>query len=140
MLMVIWWSLHTVPLSLPFSAKTIKNSAKVNKEMSVQELKALLDKATQEIARLKTYVTCLEEELRLVKGDVTITVKSPAPGAKGTPVAAVKQQATASVLSPDTRSKLPNVAAIQRKHSILSHSTYSSTITHLRVVHDFLNQ
>jgi hypothetical protein len=36
--------------------------------MSVQELKALLDKANKEISRLKTYCTCLEEELRLVKG------------------------------------------------------------------------
>lgn len=59
-------------------AKTIKNQAKVNKEMSVQELKALLDKANKEISRLKTYCTCLEEELRLVKGTLcTILNHSP---------------------------------------------------------------
>lgn len=99
-------------------AKTIKNQAKVNKEMSVQELKALLDKANKEISRLKTYCTCLEEELRLVKGDITISpaAKDKA-GASGMtlPSPAIQQvqsQTTLQVMSPDTRSKLPNVAAI----------------------------
>jgi len=98
-------------------AKTIKNQAKVNKEMSVQELKALLDKANKEISRLKTYCTCLEEELRLVKGDITISpaAKDKA-GASGVtlPSPAVQQakQSDLPAMSPDTRSKLPNVAAI----------------------------
>eukprot|EP01087_Luapelamoeba_hula_P008087 TRINITY_DN2008_c0_g1_i2.p1 TRINITY_DN2008_c0_g1~~TRINITY_DN2008_c0_g1_i2.p1 ORF type:complete len:485 (-),score=96.29 TRINITY_DN2008_c0_g1_i2:112-1566(-) len=38
-------------------AKTIKNKAKVNKDLSVAELKELLDKANKEIARLKAIIS-----------------------------------------------------------------------------------
>eukprot|EP01113_Clastostelium_recurvatum_P032464 TRINITY_DN4179_c0_g1_i4.p1 TRINITY_DN4179_c0_g1~~TRINITY_DN4179_c0_g1_i4.p1 ORF type:complete len:1189 (-),score=408.18 TRINITY_DN4179_c0_g1_i4:28-3594(-) len=44
-------------------AKTVKNKAKINKEMSAAELKLLLAKAEAEIEKLKLYIRSLEEEM-----------------------------------------------------------------------------
>ncbi|KAJ3414582.1 hypothetical protein HDV05_006321 [Chytridiales sp. JEL 0842] len=44
-------------------AKTIKNKAKVNAELSPAELKAMLKKAKQEVSTLQTYITSLEGEI-----------------------------------------------------------------------------
>jgi len=60
-------------------AKSIKNSAKVNAERSVGELKILLAKAEKEIARLQETITALQEEVAVYKnGGVPVakTVKT----------------------------------------------------------------
>jgi len=86
-------------------AKTIKNAAKVNKEMSVAELKELLDKAKQEIGRLKAYISGLEDEVRQYRGDSPMR---PPTGQKSQLASPLPPK-----LSLDTREKLPNVAKIQ---------------------------
>jgi len=61
-------------------AKNIQNKAKVNQERSMEEMKALLQAATKEVAHLKNYVKGLEEELRYLRGDTpTVVPKSAAP-------------------------------------------------------------
>ena len=49
-------------------AKTIKNSVKVNKQRSVEELMAIIEKLKKELMYFKKYVTILEHELEKVKG------------------------------------------------------------------------
>jgi len=49
-------------------AKTIKNSVKVNKQRSVEELMAIIEKLKKELGFLKKYVVILEQELEKVKG------------------------------------------------------------------------
>lgn len=59
-------------------AKNIKNNAKVNKELSVRELQALLDIAEKEIAKQRQYIAGLEDELKLIKNGGVIPVSSSA--------------------------------------------------------------
>ncbi|CAD6590665.1 MAG: hypothetical protein TREMPRED_005838 [Tremellales sp. Tagirdzhanova-0007] len=46
-------------------AKSIKNKARVNVEMSPAELKALLKKTVAELASVREHATCLEEEVKM---------------------------------------------------------------------------
>eukprot|EP01089_Gocevia_fonbrunei_P019256 TRINITY_DN675_c0_g1_i6.p1 TRINITY_DN675_c0_g1~~TRINITY_DN675_c0_g1_i6.p1 ORF type:complete len:932 (-),score=266.37 TRINITY_DN675_c0_g1_i6:10-2805(-) len=103
-------------------AKTIKNNAKVNKEMSADALKQLLTAANKEIATLKRYIAGLEEELRFLRGDAPVKVP-------GTPTSTTQPASTptTSVLSPDSRTKLPNVAQIQDKCNELEEKLQKET-------------
>jgi len=96
-------------------AKTIKNKAKVNKEMSVGELKMLLEQANKQISKLKRYISGMEDELKLYRGD------SPAPKNLEK-----LSSAPANLMSPGTRDKLPNVARIQDKCSKLEEELQAS--------------
>jgi hypothetical protein len=80
--------------------------------MSVQELKVLLAKANQEIARLKSYIAGLEDELRYFRGDSPVK-PPPKPAGSASPAATIASESKQSMLSPDSRSKLPHVALIQ---------------------------
>ncbi|KAJ3330044.1 hypothetical protein HDU76_006540 [Blyttiomyces sp. JEL0837] len=53
-------------------AKTIKNKAKVNAELSSAELKNLLKKAKQDIGTLQTYVSSLEGEVKIWRSGGTV--------------------------------------------------------------------
>jgi kinesin family protein 5 len=68
-------------------AKSIKNSPTQNKERSVAELTALLNKANEEITRLKQYLAVMEAELRVLRGDappgVALAAAAAAAGAAG---------------------------------------------------------
>ena len=49
-------------------AKSIKNSVKVNKQRSVAELMAIIEKIKKELAYYKKYISCMETLLEQIKG------------------------------------------------------------------------
>jgi kinesin family protein 5 len=53
-------------------AKTIKNKAKINQELSVAELKALLTKHKKKLASMQTYIAALEGEITLWRSGTTV--------------------------------------------------------------------
>ncbi|ORY55026.1 kinesin-domain-containing protein [Neocallimastix californiae] len=53
-------------------AKTIKNKAKINQELSVAELKALLTKVKKKLASMQTYIAALEGEITLWRSGTSV--------------------------------------------------------------------
>eukprot|EP01090_Pellita_catalonica_P016677 TRINITY_DN4839_c0_g1_i1.p1 TRINITY_DN4839_c0_g1~~TRINITY_DN4839_c0_g1_i1.p1 ORF type:complete len:1135 (-),score=304.00 TRINITY_DN4839_c0_g1_i1:39-2981(-) len=97
-------------------AKSIKNQAKVNKELSVEQLTKMLAFERKEVARLKLYCAGLEDELQYLRGDAPTEIPPEtraAMAAARSPGASAAPASGPSILSPNTRSKLPNVAQIE---------------------------
>jgi kinesin family protein 5 len=86
-------------------AKTIKNKAKVNAELSPAELKALLKKAQGQVTTFETYISTLEGEVTLWRAGESV------PQEKWTP--ALEKTGSAGKKTPSTpaRAETPRLAA-----------------------------
>jgi kinesin family protein 5 len=111
-------------LKFGMRAKSIKNKAKVNAELSPAELKAMLKKAQGRVVTFETYIVLLEGEVQLWRaGDQVPREKwTPAleggPSTKKKPAAAPARAQTPSrldaVKSPDTPSRPDSRSDIER--------------------------
>lgn len=86
-------------------AKSIKNKARVNVEMSPAELKALLKKTQAELVGVREWATKLEEEARIWRGGGKVDQANWAPGldqalAGGSTAASAAKRAVASPALP----------------------------------------
>ncbi|KAL7628118.1 Kinesin heavy chain [Parahypoxylon ruwenzoriense] len=94
-------------------AKSIKNKAKVNAELSPAELKAMLAKAKSNITSFETYISNLEGELQLWRGGETVPKERWVSATSADGVAATKadsrphRPSTPSRLIPDSRAETP---------------------------------
>ncbi|KAI9316138.1 P-loop containing nucleoside triphosphate hydrolase protein [Zopfochytrium polystomum] len=89
-------------------AKTIKNKAKVNAELSPAELKNLLKKVKQDVSTLQTYVSALETEVKTWRSGGTVAQAdwasppaglpapdgAPAPAASAIPASVTQERAS----------------------------------------------
>lgn len=93
-------------------AKSIKNKAKVNAELSPAELKALLKKAQGQVTNFETYISGLESEIQLwrsgesVPKDKWVTSTAPETLASKTDIRPPRPS-TPSRLSAESRSETP---------------------------------
>jgi len=92
-------------------AKSIKNKAKVNAELSPAELKTLLKKAQGQVTNFENYIANLEGEINLWRAGEQVPKESWAqPGAAGAVVKAEARQprpSTPSRFAPDSRAETP---------------------------------
>ncbi|KAI2616986.1 kinesin-domain-containing protein [Hypomontagnella submonticulosa] len=94
-------------------AKSIKNKAKVNAELSPAELKAMLAKAKSNITTFETYISNLEVELQLWRGGETVPKDRWVPALSPDGVVSARADAkaprpsTPSRLMPESRSETP---------------------------------
>lgn len=93
-------------------AKSIKNKAKVNAELSPAELKAMLAKAKSNITNFENYVASLEGEVQLWRaGESVPKDRWVPPLSDGTPIARTDAKgarpSTPSRLIPESRSETP---------------------------------
>ncbi|KAI1470236.1 kinesin-domain-containing protein [Daldinia caldariorum] len=97
-------------------AKSIKNKAKVNAELSPAELKAMLAKARTNITTFETYISNLEGELQLWRGGETVPKERWVPAISADGVASTRadsrthRPSTPSRLIPDSRAETPGLA------------------------------
>ncbi|PWN99042.1 putative kinesin-1 motor protein [Tilletiopsis washingtonensis] len=112
-------------------AKSIKNKARVNAELSPAELKALLKKAQVDAARYQNYIAALEGELKQWRAGGTVPesdwaeVGKVAAGAEGLAAPAAARSATAS---PSVRPQTPAIEALLREGSSRPDTPTSSTL------------
>ncbi|KAI5865052.1 kinesin-domain-containing protein [Durotheca rogersii] len=94
-------------------AKSIKNKAKVNAELSPAELKAMLAKAKSNMTTFETYISNLEGELQLWRGGETVPKDRWVASLSADGVATTRadsrphRPSTPSRLIPDSRSETP---------------------------------
>ncbi|KAI0140112.1 kinesin-domain-containing protein [Hypoxylon sp. NC0597] len=94
-------------------AKSIKNKAKVNAELSPAELKAMLAKAKANITTFETYISNLEGELQLWRGGETVPKERWVQSMAADGVASTRADAkshrpsTPSRLIPESRAETP---------------------------------
>ncbi|KAI9324638.1 P-loop containing nucleoside triphosphate hydrolase protein [Zopfochytrium polystomum] len=81
-------------------AKTIKNKAKVNAELSPAELKNLLKKVKQDVSTLQTYVTALETEVKTWRSGGSVAQADWAVAPAGLPTADGAPAPAASAIPP----------------------------------------
>lgn len=94
-------------------AKSIKNTARVNAELSPTELKGLLKKAQAANASYQTYIAALEAELAIWRSGGQVDPPNYAtPDKTGLPVPAAKKSATSSTPS-TSRSLTPSIPAVE---------------------------
>ncbi|KAB5577718.1 P-loop containing nucleoside triphosphate hydrolase protein [Coniochaeta sp. 2T2.1] len=98
-------------------AKSIKNKAKVNAELSPAELKAMLGKAKTQITTFENYIVNLEGEVQLWRAGETVPPERwvqplSAGGASGskTEARSTPRPSTPSRLLPDSRAETPAVS------------------------------
>ncbi|KAK3391011.1 P-loop containing nucleoside triphosphate hydrolase protein [Podospora didyma] len=97
-------------------AKSIKNKAKVNAELSPVELKAMLAKAKTQVTTFENYIVNLESEVQLWRAGDTVPrerwveplATSSVSGAK--PESRAARPSTPSRLLPDARSETPAIS------------------------------
>ncbi|KAI4736172.1 kinesin-domain-containing protein [Aureobasidium sp. EXF-12298] len=80
-------------------AKSIKNKAKVNQELSPAELKALLRKAQSQVSNFETYISTLESEVGSWRKGQNVPKEQWTPTLKGGPAKSAPRPATPSLLS-----------------------------------------
>ncbi|KAH0406465.1 kinesin, partial [Aureobasidium melanogenum] len=80
-------------------AKSIKNKAKVNQELSPAELKALLRKAQSQVSSFETYISNLESEVGSWRKGQTVPKEQWTPQLKDGPARSTPRPATPSLLS-----------------------------------------
>ncbi|KAI4869374.1 kinesin-domain-containing protein [Hypoxylon rubiginosum] len=94
-------------------AKSIKNKAKVNAELSPAELKAMLAKAKSNITNFESYISNLEGELQLWRGGESVPKERWVQGIAADGVVSTRADAkahrpsTPSRLIPESRSETP---------------------------------
>jgi kinesin family member 5 len=94
-------------------AKSIKNKAKVNTELSPAELKAMLKKAQTNVATFESYISNLEGEVQLWRAGETVPKDKWTPAMSADGVVSAKadsktpRPSTPSRLAPDSRSETP---------------------------------
>ncbi|ORZ30468.1 kinesin heavy chain [Catenaria anguillulae PL171] len=99
-------------------AKSIKNKAKINAELSASELKVLLKKAEQKVVSFKEYIVALEGEVVLwrqgqsVPADKQVTMDKFTAGTLGSPVAAASPAATSPTASTAALAAAPANGAV----------------------------
>ncbi|KAI0850463.1 kinesin-domain-containing protein [Daldinia vernicosa] len=97
-------------------AKSIKNKAKVNAELSPAELKAMLAKAKTNITTFETYISNLEVELQLWRGGETVPKDRWVPAISADGVLSTRadsrthRPSTPSRLIPESRADTPGLA------------------------------
>lgn len=97
-------------------AKSIKNKAKVNAELSPAELKAMLSKARTQITTFENYIVNLEGEVQLWRAGETVPKERWVPprsadGASGAKAdARTPRPSTPSRLLPESRSETPAIS------------------------------
>jgi kinesin family protein 5 len=97
-------------------AKSIKNKAKVNAELSPTELKAMLGKAKTQITTFENYIVNLEGEVQLWRAGETVPPERwvqplSAGGASGAKAEArMPRPSTPSRLLPDSRAETPAIS------------------------------
>ncbi|KAG9537536.1 kinesin, partial [Aureobasidium melanogenum] len=79
-------------------AKSIKNKAKVNQELSPAELKALLRKAQSQVSSFETYISNLETEVGSWRKGQTVPKEQWTPTLKDGPARSTPRPATPSLL------------------------------------------
>ncbi|KAH0141308.1 kinesin, partial [Aureobasidium melanogenum] len=79
-------------------AKSIKNKAKVNQELSPAELKALLRKAQSQVSSFETYISNLETEVGSWRKGQTVPKEQWTPTLKDGPTRSAPRPATPSLL------------------------------------------
>ncbi|THW94753.1 kinesin-domain-containing protein [Aureobasidium pullulans] len=79
-------------------AKSIKNKAKVNQELSPAELKALLRKAQSQVSSFETYISNLESEVGTWRKGQAVPKEQWTPTLKDGPVRSAPRPATPSLL------------------------------------------
>ncbi|KAF3040555.1 Kinesin heavy chain [Didymella heteroderae] len=77
-------------------AKTIKNKAKVNAELSPAELKAMLKKAQSQITTFETYIGSLEGEVQLWRGGESVPKERWTPAIEGSTTTTSKRPASSA--------------------------------------------
>ncbi|KAJ4381784.1 Kinesin heavy chain [Didymella sp. IMI 355093] len=77
-------------------AKTIKNKAKVNAELSPAELKAMLKKAQSQITTFETYIGSLEGEVQLWRGGESVPKDRWTPAIEGSTTTTSKRPASSA--------------------------------------------
>ncbi|KAF2628733.1 kinesin-domain-containing protein [Macroventuria anomochaeta] len=77
-------------------AKTIKNKAKVNAELSPAELKAMLKKAQSQITTFETYIGSLEGEVQLWRGGESVPKERWTPAIESSTSTTSKRPASAA--------------------------------------------
>jgi kinesin family protein 5 len=80
-------------------AKSIKNKAKVNQELSPAELKALLRKAQSQVSNFETYISTLESEVGSWRKGQSVPKEQWTPTRKDGPAKSAPRPATPSLLS-----------------------------------------
>ena len=117
-------------LRFGISAKSIKNTARVNTELSPLELKGLLAKATAANANYQKYITALEAELAIWRSGGHVEqsewASSDKPGAASAAVAAKK--APTSPTPSSTRSMTPVIPALEGLRSDLESRPQTPTV------------
>lgn len=93
-------------------AKSIKNKAKVNAELSPAELKMLLGKAKTQITTFENYIVNLEGEVQQWRSGETVPKDKWVPplSADGVAKALPARPSTPSKLLPDSRAETPGIA------------------------------
>jgi kinesin family protein 5 len=97
-------------------AKSIKNKAKVNAELSPAELKALLKKAQGQVTNFETYIANLEGEVQMWRSGESVPKDKWITSASSDAVAGVKADAraprpsTPSRLAAESRSETPAIS------------------------------
>ncbi|KAF1930082.1 kinesin-domain-containing protein [Didymella exigua CBS 183.55] len=77
-------------------AKTIKNKAKVNAELSPAELKAMLKKAQSQITTFETYIGSLEGEVQIWRGGESVPKERWTPAIEGGTTSTSKRPASSA--------------------------------------------
>jgi kinesin family protein 5 len=77
-------------------AKTIKNKAKVNAELSPAELKAMLKKAQSQITTFETYIGSLEGEVQLWRGGEAVPKERWTPAIEGSTTTTSRRPASSA--------------------------------------------
>jgi kinesin family protein 5 len=80
-------------------AKSIKNKAKVNQELSPAELKALLRKAQSQVSNFETYISTLESEVGTWRKGQSVPKEQWTPTRKDGPAKSAPRPPTPSLLS-----------------------------------------
>ncbi|KAI4845644.1 kinesin-domain-containing protein [Aureobasidium sp. EXF-8846] len=80
-------------------AKSIKNKAKVNQELSPAELKALLRKAQSQVSNFETYISTLESEVGTWRKGQSVPKEQWTPTRKDGPTKSAPRPPTPSLLS-----------------------------------------
>lgn len=103
-------------------AKTIKNKARVNAELSAAELKTMLKNAQRDVSKQATYIAMLEAELQTWRSGGTVSPADYASIDKANPEAVKQQGVTSSTpggsastpsSKPSSRPFTPSIPALE---------------------------
>ncbi|GJJ12132.1 hypothetical protein Clacol_006373 [Clathrus columnatus] len=110
-------------------AKSIKNSARINAELSPMELKGLLKKAQTANASYQSYIQALEAELAVWRSGGQVEPANYAAADKlGIPTSSSKKAAAPSPTPSTTRSVTPSIPAIESLRGDLDSRPQTPTV------------